>query len=333
MLKEPKNDSQEIYPDTGLLGHGESHLLKSRIRDLETELSRTKETLQSEIHRRRLIEKRYDLEIRKTWQYIYVANAFFMTVKANEILSYVNKRVLDTMGYTLKQMVGKNFFEQFVHQEDRKKAREIFHQMMTEAEMAKEHFECRVLTKTGDIRLIVLHYTPLKNKAGTTSASIAFGEDVTRHRQIEAQLKEKTRYLEEGNQALKHMLEHREVEKRAVEEAIVMHLKRLVAPHLDQLKCCNLNQKARTYLKIVQTGINDMAYYLSKTISSKYVDLTPSEIQIAELIRQGKTSKDIAEFMNISPSTVSFHRNNLRKKLGILKEKTNLRSYLSSFSN
>jgi DNA-binding CsgD family transcriptional regulator len=60
------------------------------------------------------------------------------------------------------------------------------------------------------------------------------------------------------------------------------------------------------------------------------LNFTPTEIQIANLLRQGKTSKEIAEFINSSPKAVAFHRENIRKKLGLKNKKINLKSYLLS---
>lgn len=57
---------------------------------------------------------------------------------------------------------------------------------------------------------------------------------------------------------------------------------------------------------------------------------TPAEIQVADLIKAGKTSKDIASVLNISPRSVFFHRNNIRKKLHLHKTNTNLRTFLLS---
>jgi DNA-binding CsgD family transcriptional regulator len=58
--------------------------------------------------------------------------------------------------------------------------------------------------------------------------------------------------------------------------------------------------------------------------------LTPKEIDVAALVREGRTSKEIAEVLTISVSGVDFHRKQIRKKLGLTNEKSNLLSYLLS---
>ena len=67
-----------------------------------------------------------------------------------------------------------------------------------------------------------------------------------------------------------------------------------------------------------------------KVSGQKYVSLTPKEITIVNMIKQGLPSKKIATIMNISPRTVDTHRKNIRKKIGLDKKKANLRSHLSS---
>jgi DNA-binding CsgD family transcriptional regulator len=66
-------------------------------------------------------------------------------------------------------------------------------------------------------------------------------------------------------------------------------------------------------------------------MSSGYSHFTPTEIQIANLIKNGKTSKEIANMLNIGTATVHSHRNDIRSKLGLSNKKVNLRSYLLSF--
>jgi DNA-binding CsgD family transcriptional regulator len=53
---------------------------------------------------------------------------------------------------------------------------------------------------------------------------------------------------------------------------------------------------------------------------------------VAGLVREGKTSKEIASLINVSDRGIEFHRNNIRRKLGINQSKKNLRTYLLSLS-
>ena len=58
--------------------------------------------------------------------------------------------------------------------------------------------------------------------------------------------------------------------------------------------------------------------------------LSPKEIEIADLIKSGFESKEIASYLHISSSTVESHRKSIRIKLGLKNEKINLTSYLRS---
>ena len=94
----------------------------------------------------------------------------------------------------------------------------------------------------------------------------------------------------------------------------------------------NLDEKLRTYLDILESNLNDIISPFLKNLSSQYLNLTPTEIQVANLIREGKSTKEIAEILNISERAIEFHRNNIREKLGLKKAKTNLRSYLMTLT-
>ena len=65
-------------------------------------------------------------------------------------------------------------------------------------------------------------------------------------------------------------------------------------------------------------------------LSSESFGLTPSEIKVADLIRQGNGSKEIAAIHNLSYKTVERHRENIRNKIGIKNKKINLQSHLNS---
>jgi PAS domain S-box-containing protein len=159
--------------------------------------------------------------------------------------------------------------------------------------------------------------------------------DISKRRLSEEALKErekelefKSRNLEEVNIALKILLQRRDEDKAQLEEKILLNVKELIAPYFEKLKMTRLDENQKKYLSILETNLNDIVSPFSHKLSSMFLDFTPTEIQVANLLRQGKTNKEIGELFNCSPRTISFHRDNIRRKLGLKNKKTNLKSYL-----
>jgi len=147
----------------------------------------------------------------------------------------------------------------------------------------------------------------------------------------EAELEIKTNSLEEVNTALRVLLRRREEDKTEIEEKVLLNVRELVVPFLERLKKSQLDPKQLSYTDILESNLNDIISPFSRTLSAKYLSLTPKEIQVANLIKQGKSTKDIGELMALSPRTIETHRKSLRKKLGLDKKKRNLRSRLLTF--
>ena len=101
---------------------------------------------------------------------------------------------------------------------------------------------------------------------------------------------------------------------------------------LERLQKSRLNDSQTALLSIVESNLNTIVSPFVKKMTSQFLNLTPMEIRIANLVREGKTNKEIAEFLTVSSHTVVTHRRNLRYKLGLRNKKTNLKSYLLSFT-
>ena len=202
-------------------------------------------------------------------------------------------------------------------------------------EKVHEHYT-QVIDKNG--KTILFHCTAnvaLRDKQGNPTSVMEISRDITEQKQAELalierskELENKTHELEEVNAALKVLLKHRNKDQQHFEEKIVANVKKLVLPYVEKLNNSQLNDRQMAYLNIAKSNLEDIITPFLNQLCSKYFNLTPREIQIVGLVKDGKTTKEIAELLNASTGTIDFHRNNLRKKLGLRNTKTNLRSFL-----
>ncbi len=143
-------------------------------------------------------------------------------------------------------------------------------------------------------------------------------------REISGQLKK----IEKLNAALTTLLEHREQESQQKLEGVRATLEKLVLPYLENLKTTRLDEDQRILIEVMEANLTNIASSFARQLDSWKMKLTPTEIQIADMLRLGKRTKEIAALLKVSSSAVAFHRNNIRAKLGLTRKPTNLVSYL-----
>ncbi len=150
------------------------------------------------------------------------------------------------------------------------------------------------------------------------------------HDHLEERVKEKTVHLEEANIALRVLLRKRDQDKVALEEKILANVKLLIEPHMESLKNSNLDPNQKEHLNLMESSLKEIISPFSQRLTSKYVGLTPGELEVAYLVKEGKRTKDIAQVLNLSDKTIEDYRKQLRAKLGIKNKRINLRTYLLS---
>ena len=177
----------------------------------------------------------------------------------------------------------------------------------------------RLQSVSGDLQVIVSH------------------EDITPIMQAQVNLQKKEeelfqqkKMLEESNVALRVLLEHREKDRQSIEENVIANVRKLVVPYVEELNYRKLDDRSRNMIEIIRQRLEEIVSPFLNRFTSLNRLLTPREIDVAALVREGKTSKEIAELLTISVSGVDFHRKQIRNKLGLTNEKANLRSYLLS---
>jgi len=148
----------------------------------------------------------------------------------------------------------------------------------------------------------------------------------------DAQISLHAEKVERLNAALKVLLEHREQESRQKDENIRATLDKLVLPYLTALRHARLNDAQQGLVEILETNLRNISSGFARELSSWHEKLTPTEIQVADMVLAGKRSKEIAGLLGVSESAVAFHRTNIRTKLGLRKRSANLVSHLRSIS-
>lgn len=149
-------------------------------------------------------------------------------------------------------------------------------------------------------------------------------------RESQTDLQEQKQGLEEANVALKVLLKQRQDDKQELEKRFLSNVKGLVLPYVEKLKNAHLKSSHKTLVEIIETHLKDIISPLMQNLTNTNIFLTPQEMQVASLVKDGKTSKEIAEILVVSEATVNFHRKNLRTKFGLTNKQANLRAYLLS---
>jgi len=144
------------------------------------------------------------------------------------------------------------------------------------------------------------------------------------------ELESRANKLEEMNTALNVLLDKRNEDKITLQEQVVTNVKKLAFPYVEKLRKSKLNNEQKIYAELIESSLDEIISPFSHQLSSPLIGLTSTEIKIADLVKRGKTTKEIAAFANLSPKTIERHRENIRKKINIKNKKINLQSYLSS---
>jgi DNA-binding CsgD family transcriptional regulator len=175
---------------------------------------------------------------------------------------------------------------------------------------------------------------PILNDHEELIGIVEYVRDITVQYQLEQDLTrimEQFQSLEKRNAAITQLLAQRKLEREQLEETISQNFEKFIKPSLKYLK----SKSNESEVSLVETLIEEIVYPISKKRSSLLDNLSSREKQIALMIKEGKTSAEIARALTLSQKTIDFHRANIRKKLGLESDDSgfiNLESYLNTHS-
>jgi PAS domain S-box-containing protein len=280
--------------------------------------------------------------IRLLWAAIEQSSEGIAITDLEGNLQYLNNAFAKKHGYTPDELIGKNL--------------SIFHttQQMPSVEDAIKHLkktgefkgELWHVRRDGTVFPGLMHNSLIKDERIKPIGMMGTLRDISYIKQVEEALQKsqkelkrevkqqtkeleiKNRQLEELNTALKVVLSKKDEDKKHLEENILSNVKKFILPYLKKVKKNSLNDHQKQYLGMLESNLKEIISPFANKLSSKYSVLTPTEIRVADLVKHGKRTKEIATLLNLSVKTIESHREGIRKKIGIKNRKANLRSYL-----
>lgn len=147
--------------------------------------------------------------------------------------------------------------------------------------------------------------------------------------QLAGSLRTQEEHLREKNGALRVLLKQREEDRVELEESLLENVRQRVLPYLEKLWNTRPAENQKVYLEIIESHLKDITSPFIRRASSRFIGLTSTEMRVVDLIRHGKTSKEIAKLLGTAETTVLSHRQSIRNKLGLKDRKINMHNFLN----
>jgi PAS domain S-box-containing protein len=139
-------------------------------------------------------EKHINMALRKekekAQQYLDIAGVIIVVIDRNENIVLLNKKGYELLGYKSEEIIGKNWFDNFIPYKDREQVKSVFFKLMAGEIKLMEYYENAIITKYKEERIIAWHNSIIKNDNGEIIGTISSGEDITEHKYAEARLQE-----------------------------------------------------------------------------------------------------------------------------------------------
>jgi len=261
-----------------------------------------------------------------------------LIVDSDRKIGYFNPQFKTIFGYSRKELpdIERWFKKAYPDKSYRKKVKSIWNNAINQPNQnSPEPYQFNIISKTGESKIVRVKFVSLKEKSGMVTyediTEIATAQKALEKR--EKELEHKTTSLEEVNTALRVLLKRREEDKTELEEKVLYNMKDLVLPYIAKLEQSRLSENQKSFLTILKSNLDDIVSPFSRRLAASHLNLTPREVQVANLLKEDKITKEIADLLHMSESSVEFHRHHIRKKLGLVGKKINLRTYLQSLQS
>ncbi len=247
----------------------------------------------------------------------------------------INKTLADINGLSIDDHIGKTIGE--ILPEAAKNITPRLQDALESGQATPYHeFSISLPGAPGDTRWLMDSFFPIVNTDGTTTAVGVLVMDITDRKQAEQDLVAAHDQIEtvhkattEKNVALRELMQQAGEERRRLVEQINSNVERILLPIMSKLESKG-DESIQQYVTLLRSSLREISSSFVGNISKDTPALSPRELEITVMVREGMSSKEIASVLNTAESTVRKQRKTIRRKLGIANKSINLRSFLQS---
>jgi len=269
-------------------------------------------------------------------RFLDVAATIMIALDNHGRITLINKKGIEILGLPEGDIVGQNWFERFIPEPERDQMRHFYEQLLTGDRAGLDYYENEVICANNEIRLVAWYNTLIRDESGRITGVISSGIDITERSRMERELRLAHEHLEidrdnleKKNIALGEILGRIEGEKEAVKQTMIGNIEENILPVIQKVKALG-NASQDALFEILEEDLRQITSEFTSGLKQRFHGLTPRQLQICRMIKNGHTSKEIAESLGTSLLTVHKHREAIRDKLGIKNRGINLNSYLQS---
>ncbi|MFH1238924.1 MAG: PAS domain S-box protein, partial [bacterium] len=166
-------------------------IISSPLKDTEGKVIAAIEMVE-DITQRRAVEEAVKKERDRVQKYLDITRAIIVIIGRDGKVELINKRGCEILGYEQKEIIGKNWFDNFLPESIRAEVKAVSDRMLSGEKGLNECFENPVLTKDGREILIAWHGIVLRDERGNITGHLSSGQDITERKNREETLKKYT---------------------------------------------------------------------------------------------------------------------------------------------
>jgi len=273
----------------------------------------------------------------KIWYKLFMNSPTWLmlaTLEEGKIID-INDACCKDMGYTKKEIIGRTSLDVGLWPDERTRKR---HLSLIRRKNKVDKLPVNFLMRDGKLRNFLWSATiiEIENEKCFLSVLVDVSELKKTEKKLDKinkELHHRSNKLSEMNVALKVLLNQRDEDKKQIKSNVWHNIKKMIQPPLKNLKTTNLDPLQHAHIDVVINRLDEITSGIGEKMGYNNYALSSRELEIAGHIIVGKANKEIAEILCISVHSVESHRSSIRKKIGILGRRTNLRTHLLSLTD